>query len=191
MLSLPHSPASLFQGYTRSSLGVVLVSSLHTFTNDSKCHLPPTSQLLTPPRPSAYLRAHRRARTRTHTPARTCPHAHTLTHTHTPSPRLRPGGGLGPDEPDTAPARWVVRGAGPTGAVTADTEPRVLSTNSSRPRGFLQTRGPRRLPFRREASAPLTAKVSPEPQNLNKDRRGGRGGSSFLLSAAQFLQDCE
>lgn len=136
-------------------------------TQSATC--PRTSQFLTPPRPSAHLRV------RTHTRTHTCPH--------TPSPQLRPGGGLRPGEPGTESAKWVVPG-------TAAAEPPDRRANSSQKPESLKTQRPRRLPFRREASGPFTATVSPEPRNLNRGRREGRGGSSFWLSASQFLPVC-
>lgn len=142
------------------------VCPLHAFTNDSKCHLPPTSQLLTPPRPSTHLRV------RTHTRTHTCPH--------TPSPRLRPAGGLGLGEPGTASAGWVVPGAAAPPALSAQTPSLASLVQTPRGRrGSPKTRRPRRLPLRGEASALLTATVSSEPRNSNRARRGGRGGSSF------------
>lgn len=129
---------------TRSRPPVVLFGPLHTFTNDSKCHLPPNAPA---PDAPAHLRA------RTHTRAHTCPH--------TPSPRLRPGGGLGPGEPARPPPGGWRRAPRPHRRCHRDAEPRVLSANSSAPPGFPKPRRPRRLPLRGEAPARRTARGSP------------------------------
>lgn len=104
-------------------------SSHLQMTQSATC--PRTSTSLTPPRPAAHK----------------CAVIHP-----------RPGSA---QQADTGEARrpglQEVGGAGrpgPTGAVTADTEPRVLSANSSRPRVFPKTLRPRWLPSREEASAP-------------------------------------
>lgn len=142
---------------------------LHTFINDSKCHLPPNVPV---PDTPATVRA------------LTCPHTHTHTHvsTHTlaPAPPRR-----------RTPTRRTRHGIGEVGVAgnRGRRAPRPQSKLLAKPES-LKTQRPRRLPFRQEASGPFTATVSPEPRNLNRGRRGGRGGSSFLLSASQFLPVC-
>lgn len=159
-------PGSSVSGYTGSSLSLVLFAHSTRLQMTQSATCPRTSQLLTPPRPSTHLRV------RTHTRTHTCPH--------TPSPRLRPAGGLGLGEPGTASAGWVVPGAAAPPALSARTPSLASSVQTPRGRrGSPKTRRPRRLPLRGEASAFLTATVSPEPRNSNRARRGGRGGSSF------------
>ena len=124
---------------------------------------PRSSQFPTPPRRSAHLRVRARARTHTHTHT----HTHVSTHTLAPAPPRR----RAPTR-RTRPGLSEVGGAGNRGR-------RAPRPNSSRQPESLKTQRPRRLPFGGEASGPFTATVSPEPRNLNRGRRGGRGGSSF------------
>lgn len=145
----------------------VRVCPLHTFT---RLKAPPAPNLPAPDAPHTYVSKH------THTHSR----AHVSAHIHTPSPQLRPEGGHGRTRGHGLHQVGGAGRRGPTGAVTADAEPCVPGANSSRPRGFPPTRRPPPLPFGREAPAPAPPRVSPEPRNVNRDRRGGRGGSSFF-----------
>lgn len=163
--SPPRSGAPRVQGYTRSASG---------FAHST--HLPMTPSATCPQPPSCRHPAHVRVQTHTHT----LPRARVRTHTHTPSPQLRPEGGHGRTRGHGLHQVGGAGRRGPTGAVTADAEPSVPGANSSRPRGFPPTRRPPPLPFGREAPAPAPPRVSPEPRNVNRDRRGGRGGSSFF-----------
>ncbi|KAG3275964.1 hypothetical protein H1C71_038001 [Ictidomys tridecemlineatus] len=108
---------------------------------------PQPSRLPTP----QYRSTHLRVRTHIHTSAHTCPHTPS-----SPAPPKRRTGArrarLGHCEVGGAGRR------GPTGAVTADAVPHVLSANSLRPPRFPEMPRPRRLPFREETSSPLTAR---------------------------------
>lgn len=78
----------------------------------------------------------------------------------------------------------MVPGAAAPPALSLRTPSPGSPAQTPRGRGVPQTLRPRRLPFRGEASVPLTARMSPEPRNLNRGRRGGRGGSFLTLSIA-------
>lgn len=144
-----------------------------TFTNDSKCHL------------QSPCSCHPRAGPRTYVPA--CAHAHTLAHTRVHTHPF-------PGSTQEADSGEVSRGRPPReGWCRAPLPHQRCHCGRRVPRpqrkllvaaGVPQTLRPRRLPFRGEASVPLTARVSPEPRNLNRGRRGGRGGSFLTLSVA-------
>lgn len=164
-------PGSSVSGYTRSALSVVLVCPLHTFTNDSRCHLPPNVPAVpATPAPIRVLTC-RRAHTQTL--------AHTRVHTHP-----RPGSAQEADCCEASPARP------PRGGWCRAPRPHLSCHRGRRaprrPRKLLATAGvppnaeASPAPISLGASVPLTARVTPEPQNLNRGRRGGRGGSLFL-----------
>lgn len=170
VLSLPHSPAHLFQGHTRPSSR--FPHATHSRMTQSATYPRPASSWHPRTRLRPYLHTHGHT-SRAHVSVRTRAH----THTHP-----RPGSAQ-EDSGHTSRARPPRGGGagrrGPAGAVTPDAEPRVLRAKSSRPPGFPQTPRPRPLPSRQAASAPLAAAAPPEPRNLNRDGRGGRGGSPF------------
>lgn len=136
--------------------------------------------------PAKSSSCHPRAGPRTYVPACAHTHTHARTHTcpHTSFLRLHPRGGLRRGEPKAASARGVVPGAAAPPALSLRTPSPASPAQTPRGRGVPQTLRPRRLPFRGEASVPLTARMSPEPRNLNRGRRGGRGGSFLTLSVA-------
>lgn len=100
--------------------------------------------------------------------ALTCPHTHTRTHTcpHT----------LAPDSAQEADSDQANSGTGMY---------EVGGAGKPRRRALQQTRGSRSPSKCRGlgGSGPFTATVSPEPRNLNRGRREGRGVILFWLSA--------